>query len=248
LKQIPPKRILALDDSLRDISALPDLFPTESDLRTENFSASSVAMEISPRKNNASKLDEILLNGKFTQGQLISSVAGVSHIVSVNEVWIQLDPLAAELIMEEIALDVHQLEHLEPASGIYCLCLHKKDKRWYRAVVHSVQEDCASVTFIDYGIPSIVNTFDFKVLPPHLSQQPDLALKCALDGAGMKNKTSSTDSKCLSIIVDSGFVSVVFVRQTLTQLFVRLFDDLGTDLNEKMGLLERNVSDFSEKH
>ena len=37
------------------------------------------------------------------------------------------DTVSVKLIMEEIALtDVHQLLHLEPASGIHCLCLHKK--------------------------------------------------------------------------------------------------------------------------
>jgi hypothetical protein len=228
---------LAVDESLRATSPVQDIPPMETTDKLAVFDEFSHPDALEKIFLTNPKLDSILLMDlNFAPGQLMSSTAVASYVKSKEEVWLQLSLTAVNLLKEEIAkTDVLQLTPLKPEVGVH------------RAVVNCVQEARVSVTLIDYGVSTFADVADLRELPPSLAKQPGLALKCALDGSEMSYETSPTDEQCRSVIADAELLSVVFVRQSASHLFVRLFDATTCiDLNERMGLPERNLLDFSD--
>ena len=174
----------------------------------------------------------------FAPGQKMSSYAFSSHIESATEIWIQLDPAAVDSLMAKIAeMDVSQLETPDLQLHTSCLALFSDDGRWYRALINSIDVNQAKVTFVDYGKSSLVNVGDLRVLPAFLTQPSGLALKCALDGTQQNLISSPTSDQCESIIAQE-VLTVVFASRSSGQLYVRLLDPSGLDLNEKLGLPE----------
>lgn len=196
-------------------------------------------------------------NVNYSPGQSMSSSAIATCIKSASEIWVQLKPDVVDILMDQIATyDASQFAVLKPGIGSYCLALFS-NREWYRAVVNDVDKAQANVTFVDYGGSFMIDLEDLRVLPTHLAQHPKLALKCALDGTQQNCVSLPTVNRCMLTIYEQN-LTVVFVSRTPENVYVRLYDSTGNDLNEKLGLsknvktrvvedtlVEKNASDLN---
>ena len=238
----PPSMLHKLDDFDSDsISPLKDGLPVEGLFHSTSNSIESSEETIRsncppPSWNFTESLPEC--KSTWVEGQSMSSVASVTHVNSALAVWIQLEPSQVDELIDIIALtDVSTLPIFKPQVGRHCLAIFPDDSQWYRAVVDSVNDDHASVTYVDYGNSSEVDAAFLRHLPCQLAKLPALAIQCALEGTESRLKLMAglSSSQCSDVICDE-VLTVNFSRRTADHLFVRLFDASGVDLNEKLVL------------
>lgn len=256
-EQAPPSLPLEDDISLHVLppssieeqqTPMPTLMPIEEH-HVEAVSSSDPIEEFSSIPQTTTEdvnvgVDDVpKMELKFSPGEKMSSVALAPHISSATEIWIQLNPAAVDELMDQIAqTDILELPYLDPQIGRHCLALFPVDKKWYRAVVDSFDENQATVTYIDYGNPSTVELQSLRVLPLHLAQLPGLALKCALDAA---DKHAIDIDKCMELMNEE-VLTVIYVSQDDEHLWVRLADMTGADLGEKLAQIPAPVEEQLE--
>ncbi|XP_068433074.1 tudor domain-containing 6 isoform X2 [Clinocottus analis] len=88
-------------------------------------------------------------------------------------------------VSKVVDADSAELKHIHPDSispGRPCIALFSDDGFWYRAEVIDREEDRLSVLFVDYGNKIQVNFTDLREIPPYLTEIPQLAFLCELDG------------------------------------------------------------------
>ena len=173
-------------------------------------------------------------------GNMISSGASAVCLTSPSAVWLHLDPAAADALMDGVKQYVTRPEFakmppFEPFVGCCCLAFCTDDNTWYRAIVESVLPDSVVVFYADYGNSAPVDLHHLQALPQSLTEQPALALKCALDGIERNPNDLPSVPDCQQTIFAKK-LSVTFVEKTEKHIFVRLRDESGTDLNDTLRL------------
>ncbi|KAL6267474.1 hypothetical protein P5V15_000550 [Pogonomyrmex californicus] len=112
----------------------------------------------------------------------------VVFINSPSDFFIQLSPDCLELnpIMESIATTYETggetMQTSEIQSGTYCIAQYSEDLKWYRAVIKSVEENSATVEFVDYGNTESVDFTNIKVILEEFLKLPMQAVHCKLLG------------------------------------------------------------------
>jgi len=118
----------------------------------------------------------------------------------------------------------------KPLPGNPCLVRYT-DRCWYRAIVEELSDDCATVTYIDYGNTDTVPLSELHCLPAHLGEWPPMALKCALDGP------VDTFEKLTMEETNSVFSRQIFeaicIDHTPDHVVVQLLDSNKVDLVSK---------------
>ncbi|XP_075057475.1 tudor domain-containing protein 15 [Mixophyes fleayi] len=114
-------------------------------------------------------------------------VVYVEYVLNPSNFWIRTDECQNEFsaMMAEIAERYSKCELTEmvlqdPKPGQLCCALYAKDRHYYRAVVTEVISPQISVYFIDFGNTETIPFYDIKVLLPHFSALPALAMCCTL--------------------------------------------------------------------
>lgn len=183
-------------------------------------------------------------NLDFVLDKIISTSAFAPFVKTPMEFWIQLDPEAAEALMEQSDAIATQSEFLNdktslvPVVGTFCLAFFADDGRWYRAVVERLEQNCAIVYYIDYGNTCRVALDHLRMLPVSLADKPAMAFKCCLNGIEppfefiSKDITEAFLSQALDLVATVKFVKVVD-----GVLHVRLYNTAdGKELAENIGI------------
>ncbi|XP_011690886.1 PREDICTED: maternal protein tudor isoform X2 [Wasmannia auropunctata] len=112
----------------------------------------------------------------------------VVFINSPSDFFVQLSPDCLELdsIMENIAATYENggetMQASEIQIGTYCVAQYSEDLKWYRAVIKSVEENSATVEFVDYGNTELVDLTNIKVILEDFLKLPMQAVRCKLLG------------------------------------------------------------------
>jgi len=112
----------------------------------------------------------------------------IVFINSPSDFFVQLNPDCLELdsIMENIAATYENggdtIQASEIQSGTYCIAQYSEDLKWYRAVIKSVEENSATVEFVDYGNTESVDLMKIKVISEEFFKLPMQAIHCKLLG------------------------------------------------------------------
>lgn len=183
-------------------------------------------------------------------GQLLSSNAAAVCISSPMAVWLHLDPKLDDVMIGSIqeyvtSPDFAKTVPIQPFVGCFCLALFTDDNSWYRARVETVYADSVMVKYVDYGNTCPVGFENLRPLPKTLVTQPALALECALDGAEPGSATLPSSIECQEVIFGRT-LSVTFVEEAPNHIVVRLHDQQGNDLNEKLGLTAKLKQDINQ--
>lgn len=102
----------------------------------------------------------------------------LSHVESLNELWIQFQSPQLDEMADEMA-NAETFEAIDTADeGLLVAALFNDDGTWYRAKVTKVVDGVYEVLFIDYGNRS--STSSIKSLPADLVNLPALAKCCQL--------------------------------------------------------------------
>ncbi|KAL0117558.1 hypothetical protein PUN28_010395 [Cardiocondyla obscurior] len=113
------------------------------------------------------------------------------EVVFINnplDFFIQLNPDCLELdsLMESIAAVYENggepMQISEIQNGTYCITQYSEDLKWYRAVIKSVEENSATVEFVDYGNTESVDLMKIKVISEEFLKLPMQAVHCKLFG------------------------------------------------------------------
>ncbi|EFX87066.1 hypothetical protein DAPPUDRAFT_312582 [Daphnia pulex] len=161
----------------------------------------------------------------FAPQQIISTNAITLCFKSPAEFWVQFDPSSVNDLMarlDKLALDPQFLNKKDfiPSVGKPCLAFYEVDKRWYRAKVEAVKEDCVTICYVDYGNSCDVKSCDLRGLPNEFAQQPALGFKCCQDG--FENFSESASKIFEEIVMDLESFSVKFLKLVDGVLCVRL--------------------------
>ena len=172
----------------------------------------------------------------FAPGEILCSNGYVSHVEKTSEFYIQLKPNEVDKLMEFIdalALRPEFVNDLScaPSIGKSCLAYFADDQRHYRAIVKTIAAESITVFYVDYGNSSTLPFTAVHTLPADLAQQPALAVKCALDGVNLTTKEA--DDFFADLVLDLE-VTAKCVKVEGDVVFVRLLDDAGNDLNQKI--------------
>ena len=178
----------------------------------------------------------------FDPGFVISMNAAISYVQTVCDFWIHVDPEEVRTIRECILEHVKKPEFADvptlpvATAGTPCLAFFDEDGLWYRAVVEEVKENGVSVHYVDYGNSCTVPVENLRMLDPHLSSTPAMALKCSLYNVQMADLSKVNDQ--LEEIAYSGVAMMVTcVRVIGDKVYVSLVDASdGLDVNAKLGL------------
>lgn len=177
---------------------------------------------------------------QFHPGQVLSTKAMALCITSSMDVWIQLDPSAADALTDRVNRYVAQPEFLrlpaldQPRVGDRCLALFPDDHSWYRAVIESIDGNGSTVRYIDFGNCSPIGLDALRPLPAELDDHGSgFALRFALDGAN--RYPGASVEACRSAIFNE-ILTVTVSSQTPEHTFVRLHGADGVDINRKLGL------------
>lgn len=125
----------------------------------------------------------------------------VVFINSPLDFFVQLSPDCLELdsIMESIAATYENggetMQAFEIQSGTYCIAQYSEDLKWYRAVIKSVQENNATVEFVDYGNTESIDLMNIKVILEEFLKLPMQAVHCKL--LGFTNTSNTEDQHAI---------------------------------------------------
>ncbi|XP_046459850.1 uncharacterized protein LOC124206188 isoform X2 [Daphnia pulex] len=233
----------ALESRLVELSAFPVKYLGTVDGLLRVQLSTSDGVSLVQRQLSTSPLSHAPQNVNFAPEQMISSRAVASHIKSLTELWIQLEPKTVNSIMERLDVLGRHPEFINKKNfvasvGKPCLAFYREpddffpdDGQWYRAVVESVNGDTARVYYFDYGHTCEVQTSLLRDLPSDYAKQPALAFKCCLDGAESFSKVAA--DAFLDRFVKRAFFAVKFIKVVDGALHIRLFTLNGVDLFEK---------------
>ncbi|CAL1676055.1 unnamed protein product [Lasius platythorax] len=137
--------------------------------------------------------NNIAANGESQFSSINVTLGSIKHceVVFTNsplDFFIQLNPDCLELdtIMESIAAtyesDGETMQASEIQCGICCIAQYSEDLKWYRVVIKSVEENSATVEFIDYGNTESVDFTKIKVIQEEFLKLPMQAVRCKLLG------------------------------------------------------------------
>uniref|UniRef100_A0A0P6EK20 Tudor domain-containing protein n=1 Tax=Daphnia magna TaxID=35525 RepID=A0A0P6EK20_9CRUS len=176
-------------------------------------------------------------NVNFAPGQIISTHAVATHMNSATEFWVHLEPESVSAIMARIdalTLDPKFISAKDYTASVGkpCLAFFADDGRWYRALVESVDEDTATVYYVDYGNSCSVKTSDLRALPVDVARQSAFAYKCSVVGA--EAFTEEVALAFENFIFELEAFSVHCVNVTGGTLNVRLYTTDGVDLIEQL--------------
>lgn len=102
--------------------------------------------------------------------------------------FVQLTPdyLELDTIMENIATTYENngetMQISEIQCGTCCIAQYSEDLKWYRVVIKSVEENSATVEFVDYGNTESVDFTKIKVIQEKFLKLPMQAVHCKLLG------------------------------------------------------------------
>lgn len=145
--------------------------------------------------NNTNKTlqNNVIANGG-SQFQSINITFGTvrnGEVVFVNDptdFYIQLNPdcLELDVIVENIAASYENggetMQVSEIQCGVCCIAQYSADLKWYRAIIKSVEENSATVNFIDYGNTESVDFTKIKIIQDEFLKLPMQAVPCKLFG------------------------------------------------------------------
>ena len=77
-----------------------------------------------------------------------------------------------------------------PKRGGKCCVRSSTDTQWYRAVIDTLEDDTATITFIDFGTSETVMTEEPRYARPDSVRQAPFAIQCCL--AGLDDSTEWT--------------------------------------------------------
>ncbi len=184
-----------------------------------------IAKKVLERVSLEADVELAVQDVNFAPQQVISTNAVTLCFESPSEFWVQLDPNSVNDFMErldKLALDPQFLNKKDfiPSVGKPCLAFYEVDKRWYRAIVQAVNEDCVTIYYVDYGNSCDVKAGDLRGLPKEYAQQPALAFKCCQDGS--EDFSESASKVFEEIVMDLQSFSVKFLKLVDGVLCVRL--------------------------
>ncbi|XP_063771381.1 tudor domain-containing protein 15 [Pseudophryne corroboree] len=114
-------------------------------------------------------------------------VVYVEYVLNPSDFWVRTDDCQIEFsaMMAEIAEQYTKCELMEmvmedPKPGQLCCAVYSKDRHYYRAVITEVFHPQICVYFIDFGNTEMIPFYDVKILLPHFSVLPALAMCCTL--------------------------------------------------------------------
>ncbi|XP_076177543.1 protein tudor isoform X2 [Ptiloglossa arizonensis] len=131
--------------------------------------------------------------------------------------FIQLsaDYTALDSVMESIA-SIYEtggelMKDFKIVKGVYCIAQYAEDLKWYRAVIKSVEENSASVQFVDYGNTETVEFNKIKIIQKEFLKLPVQAIHCKLFGIKNisfdKSKTSIFEDKVNGKTLEAEFIT-----------------------------------------
>lgn len=146
-----------------------------------NSPSTEEARRCSPMRNR----DEF----QIPSPNIVIGIAKTCEVVFTNspsDFFVQLssDYTALDSIMESIASMYENGGELMKDSkiftGVYCIAQYAEDLKWYRAVVKSVEENNATIQFVDYGNTETVELDKIKAIEKEFVKLPAQAVHCKL--------------------------------------------------------------------
>ncbi|XP_050460512.1 maternal protein tudor-like isoform X2 [Cataglyphis hispanica] len=200
---------------------------TDDDYKRENntsvFTNEQVNVCESWDTNNVDKkLQDIGVVNKEFQFLSINITPGsiknceVVYINSPFDFFVQLNPDCLELdtVMESItALYENGGETMsisEIQCNTCCIAQYSEDLKWYRVVIKSVEENSATVEFVDYGNTESVDFTKIKVIQEKFLKLPMQAVHCKLLGL---TSDKEIEHAIFSEIVEGKSLEVEFVAE-----------------------------------
>lgn len=130
--------------------------------------------------------------------------------------FVQLNPDCLELdtIMENIAATYENngktMQVSEIQCGTCCIAQYSEDLKWYRVVIKSVEENSATVEFVDYGNTESVDFTKIKVIQEKFLKLPMQAVRCKLLGLTSDKENEHT---IFSENVEGKLLEIEFVAE-----------------------------------
>ncbi|EZA47491.1 Maternal protein tudor [Ooceraea biroi] len=146
----------------------------------------------------------------------ISRNCEVVFINSPSDFFIQLSPDCLELdtVMENIASvyenSYETMQASKIRSGVFCIAQYSEDLKWYRAIIKSVENNSASVEFVDYGNTESVDFTKIKEIREEFLKLPMQAIHCRLFGLA---STDNKENGIFSEQVEGKLLQVEFVAE-----------------------------------
>ena len=182
-------------------------------------------------------VQKIVNKTNYSPGEILSIHAQAVTIFSAWDIWIQPDPSAADEFVEKLAIYTNseifnRVPDAQPIVGGQFLARDPFDNLWYRAEVVAIENDTLKVCYFDYGNYFDISAKMLKPLPSSLSGSSPFAQKFALDGLENANSVPDT-AQCQNALFGKE-LTVTFVKKSGENLFARLHDKDGVDLNEQL--------------
>lgn len=167
--------------------------------------------------------NNIAANKKSQYSSINITLGCVKHCEAVFiynplDFFVQLTPDCLELdtIMENIAAIYENggetMQASEIQCGICCVAQYWVDLKWYRVLIKSVEENSATVEFIDYGNTESVDFTKIKAIREKFLELPMQAIRCKLLGYGSTNDKENGPSIFLEN-VEGKSLEVEFVAE-----------------------------------
>jgi len=166
-----------------------------------------------PRKN-------VAVNGGFqlSSVNIVFNVPRNCEVVFINspsDFFVQLSPDCLELdaVMENIATayenDGEIMQTFKIRSGVFCIAQYSEDLKWYRATIKSVEDNSATVEFVDYGNTESVDFTKIKNIREEFLKLPMQAIHCKLFGSAIDKE----NMQVFSDKVEGKLLRVEFVAE-----------------------------------
>ena len=112
------------------------------------------------------------------------------RLKQLDDALCRLTPLAIQCCLAELMTslaaiysrpDSDKLVVVDPKRGVKCCLRSSTDEQWYRAVIDSLEDGTAAVTFKDFVTWETVMTEELRYIRPFLRQAP-FAIHCCVAG------------------------------------------------------------------
>jgi hypothetical protein len=115
--------------------------------------------------------------------------------------------------MENIATayenDGEIMQTFKIRSGVFCIAQYSEDLKWYRATIKSVEDNSATVEFVDYGNTESVDFTKIKNIREEFLKLPMQAIHCKLFGSAIDKE----NMQVFSDKVEGKLLRVEFVAE-----------------------------------
>ncbi|XP_072754733.1 protein tudor isoform X2 [Anoplolepis gracilipes] len=146
---------------------------------TDNVDKTLQNNKVANRESRISSINVTL--GSIKTCEVVFTNTPLDFFVQINPDCLELDT-----IMENIAATYENggetMQASEIQCGIYCIAQYSEDFKWYRVLIKSVEENSATVEFVDYGNTESVDFTKIKVIQKEFLELPMQAVHCKLLG------------------------------------------------------------------